>query len=415
MKILCQARSRAVQYFVLFALGAAYTHSALASVYPAWQDGGTYAAGAVVSYNGHDYRARTSQTDTLGAGWNPVAAPSLWLDIGMESVILSSSGYPVWQDGGTYQVGAIVYYNGHIYKARQTQTDYLGAGWNPVAAASLWQDLGVSANVDKPLLNAQLSVGAGSQNTTNVSWNATSPTMFNLGSLHPGQVTVPTVEWQVLDGGAQIFASHDYSYSPPTQLPGCDPLPGSPPCNRDVPPRISGFKVLYLMKGVHNLAVRVCDSVGNQCYITPSQAFTVATSPVVPLQPLKPTFSFEHFLDSFGNLNLRPVYSTALTSNPAQLADSALITVASTGMAPTPIWGGGTVTITVTSGCPSLPNGQRATQCFYNAEHNPATDLPVTPIAIGSDKHGTFTYVLSLCNTQGSQCTKSDPVVVTVP
>ena len=51
--------------------------------------------------------------------------------------------YPTWQDGGTYTAGTIVYYQGHDYKALITQTDYAGAGWNPVAAASLWQDLGV--------------------------------------------------------------------------------------------------------------------------------------------------------------------------------------------------------------------------------------------------------------------------------
>ncbi|WP_035059163.1 glycosyl hydrolase family 18 protein [Andreprevotia chitinilytica] len=51
--------------------------------------------------------------------------------------------YPVWQDGGTYTAGTIVYYNGHDYQALVTQTDYVGAGWNPAAAQSLWKDLGV--------------------------------------------------------------------------------------------------------------------------------------------------------------------------------------------------------------------------------------------------------------------------------
>src|SRR6478609_7786918 len=38
-----------------------------ASIYPAWKDGGTYTAGTVVNYSGHNYRARVNQTDTLGA------------------------------------------------------------------------------------------------------------------------------------------------------------------------------------------------------------------------------------------------------------------------------------------------------------------------------------------------------------
>ena len=51
--------------------------------------------------------------------------------------------YPTWQDGGTYTAGTIVYYNGHDYQALVTQTDYTGAGWNPAAVPSLWKDLGV--------------------------------------------------------------------------------------------------------------------------------------------------------------------------------------------------------------------------------------------------------------------------------
>ena len=55
------------------------------------------------------------------------------------------AAYPAWQDGGTYQAGTIVYYQGHDYKALVTQTDYLGAGWNP-SVGSLWQDLGVDTS-----------------------------------------------------------------------------------------------------------------------------------------------------------------------------------------------------------------------------------------------------------------------------
>jgi pseudolysin/vibriolysin len=43
-----------------------------------WQDGGTYQAGQVVSYNGQNYTAIVTQTDWAGAGWNPASTPSLW-------------------------------------------------------------------------------------------------------------------------------------------------------------------------------------------------------------------------------------------------------------------------------------------------------------------------------------------------
>src|SRR5450830_2009903 len=44
----------------------------------AWQEGGTYAAGTVVTYQGGTYTALVAQTDYAGSGWNPVASPSLW-------------------------------------------------------------------------------------------------------------------------------------------------------------------------------------------------------------------------------------------------------------------------------------------------------------------------------------------------
>ena len=49
---------------------------------PAWAEGVSYAAGAQVTYGGRLYRARVAHTPPVGAGWNPVAAPSLWEDLG---------------------------------------------------------------------------------------------------------------------------------------------------------------------------------------------------------------------------------------------------------------------------------------------------------------------------------------------
>ncbi len=49
---------------------------------------------------------------------------------------------PAWAEGTTYQAGDQVTYQGHLYKALVTHTAYPGAGWNPAATPSLWQDLG---------------------------------------------------------------------------------------------------------------------------------------------------------------------------------------------------------------------------------------------------------------------------------
>jgi chitinase len=49
---------------------------------PAWAEGTTYALGARVTYSGRLYEALVAHTAHIGAGWNPVAAPSLWRDLG---------------------------------------------------------------------------------------------------------------------------------------------------------------------------------------------------------------------------------------------------------------------------------------------------------------------------------------------
>ena len=51
---------------------------------PAWKPDTAYAAGALVLYNGHDYKALVPQTDWSSAGWNPTVA-SLWQDLGADS------------------------------------------------------------------------------------------------------------------------------------------------------------------------------------------------------------------------------------------------------------------------------------------------------------------------------------------
>ncbi|WP_148716955.1 chitinase [Chitinolyticbacter meiyuanensis] len=49
---------------------------------PAWQEGNTYAAGTVVTYNGRDYQSLVTHTAYVGANWNPAGTPTLWKDLG---------------------------------------------------------------------------------------------------------------------------------------------------------------------------------------------------------------------------------------------------------------------------------------------------------------------------------------------
>jgi chitinase len=56
--------------------------AAQAQSFPAWAPDVFYAADTVVSYNGRLYRATVSQTDYAATGWKPTVA-SLWTDIGL--------------------------------------------------------------------------------------------------------------------------------------------------------------------------------------------------------------------------------------------------------------------------------------------------------------------------------------------
>ena len=59
-----------------------------------------------------------------------------------DAVVMVACTAPAWAEGTPYAVGARVTYNGRLYQARVAHTPPPGAGWNPVDAASLWEDLG---------------------------------------------------------------------------------------------------------------------------------------------------------------------------------------------------------------------------------------------------------------------------------
>ncbi|WP_308418775.1 carbohydrate-binding protein [Chitinolyticbacter meiyuanensis] len=61
-------------------LAAVWAPAVLAAA--AWQEGSTYNAGTVVTYNGRDYQATVTHTAYVGANWNPASTPTLWQDLG---------------------------------------------------------------------------------------------------------------------------------------------------------------------------------------------------------------------------------------------------------------------------------------------------------------------------------------------
>ena len=61
----------------------------------------------------------------------------------------SAQTYPAWKADTYYAAGTLVSYNGHVYKALVNQTDYASTGWNP-SNASLWTDLGATAGPAPP-------------------------------------------------------------------------------------------------------------------------------------------------------------------------------------------------------------------------------------------------------------------------
>ncbi|WP_353327954.1 carbohydrate-binding protein [Chitiniphilus shinanonensis] len=72
-------KARAMLAATIAALGLGAAHAA---TLPAWTDGQHYAVGDVVQYQGNRYQATIAHTAWTGAGWNPVAAVSLWRTIG---------------------------------------------------------------------------------------------------------------------------------------------------------------------------------------------------------------------------------------------------------------------------------------------------------------------------------------------
>ncbi|GLS03628.1 hypothetical protein GCM10007860_07730 [Chitiniphilus shinanonensis] len=151
-----QAR-RSVLGGLLLAFAMLAAHAA-----PAWQEGNTYTAGTVVSYNGHDYKALVTHTAYAGTNWNPAASPTLWQDLGAGSgatpaptptptavttpaptpatpTPATGSCYAAWGAAAVYNGGARVTYNGVNYEAK-----WWTQGENPAQSGAwgVWKTLG---------------------------------------------------------------------------------------------------------------------------------------------------------------------------------------------------------------------------------------------------------------------------------
>jgi chitinase len=151
---------------LIVALGAAaLTFQAVAQTAAAWKPDVYYTAGTVVSYNGQLYRATVNQTDYASTGWNPTNA-SLWTLVGPASgpapspapspaPTPSPSPSPApaptpapspapapqgaWNAATAYSGGAIVSYQGVIYRANWwTQGDNPATQSGPVGTGKPW-------------------------------------------------------------------------------------------------------------------------------------------------------------------------------------------------------------------------------------------------------------------------------------
>ena len=110
----------------------------IATVYPTWEAGKTYAVGDIISYGtnsvGDPQLYKVVQAHTSQADWTPGAGTESLYD----AFGLDDSGYPVWsQPSGAhdaYNTGDIVNYNGTLY---QSLID--GNTWSPEAYPAGWE------------------------------------------------------------------------------------------------------------------------------------------------------------------------------------------------------------------------------------------------------------------------------------
>ncbi|WP_373974079.1 S8 family serine peptidase [Chitinibacter sp. SCUT-21] len=155
------------------------TPAPVTGCYTAWAEGKTYVAGDLVTYDGRNYRARSTHVAHIGANWNPKASITLWQDIGactggsstpapttapiqtpkptvapvptptvapiqtakpttapvITAAPTAAPSCPVWSSSSVYTAGKCVSFNGQVYTAKWWTTgEQPGASqWGPWA------------------------------------------------------------------------------------------------------------------------------------------------------------------------------------------------------------------------------------------------------------------------------------------
>ncbi|MGL4995428.1 MAG: S8 family serine peptidase [Deefgea sp.] len=140
----------------------------VAGCYVAWSEGKTFTTGDLVTFDGRNYKARTTHVAYVGTNWNPKASLTLWQDVGactgtvtpspapvitpkptvaptaapttMPSatpapVITPAPNCPAWSAAATYTAGQCVSFNGQTFAAKWwTKGEQPGAAqWGPWA------------------------------------------------------------------------------------------------------------------------------------------------------------------------------------------------------------------------------------------------------------------------------------------
>ena len=150
-----------------------------------WKEGETYSLGTVVSYNGIDYKCINGHTAWAGTNWNPASTPALWESVGESNTStwqeeetydeeetwqeeetydeeetwqeeetwteeedeistqepIQTGDITTWKEGETYNLGAVVTYNGKSYKCISGHTAWAGTNWNPESTPTLWESV----------------------------------------------------------------------------------------------------------------------------------------------------------------------------------------------------------------------------------------------------------------------------------
>src|SRR4051812_18641257 len=96
----------------------------------------------------HRWMALVAGAVTVAAGI--MTAPAVFAATPTGATVAVACSAPAWAEGTAYAAGALVTYNGRLYRARVAPPPPVGAGWNPVAAASLWEDLGACDSTTPP-------------------------------------------------------------------------------------------------------------------------------------------------------------------------------------------------------------------------------------------------------------------------